>query len=447
MTFALPAVARTGANSSNSQTDIFAPDSTRMYAEEMRRTELIRNSHVVFMNGDENTRADRDSAQSLLEKFYVDQFRNSQDPEAPYFTFMSKDAKLAMGIGGTLALNAWYDWNGMISGASGLEFSSYLIPVPRTPETTRQLGASAAASTIFFNLMGLHTPIGEYRAFIEGGFTGFGNKGFKLKKAWFEIHDFTIGLAKTTFSDPAAQPGVLDQAGANGKVDKTNFLIRYLHTWKNRWTVAASLEMPNSQDDGIPDLTEKLPDHVPDIAALGQYQWHRGMSHVRLAAILRNFAYRDLVHMQNRHVTGWGIQLSSVVRAGRMVTLYALGSVGKGMSSYTGDLSNGDFDLLNDTDRPGYFYAPTVVTCTAGAKVQILPKLSSTLCLSTLRNFAMAGAADDTYKYGQYLAINAVYDLTSRLQAGVEYLAGKRKNCGGESGNANRALASLTFSF
>lgn len=440
----LPSVAKTGANSSNLQTDVNAPDSTAMYAEELQRTQLINDSKVIFINGDPVDRADDDSVKSMLAKFYIDQFRNSQDPETPYFTFISKDANLAMGIGGKLALNGWYDWNGIVD---GMDFNTYLIPVPKTPETMRQLDATAAGSAIFFNLMGRHTPIGDYRVYIEGGFTGYGNRGFKLKKAWFEIRDFTLGLTKSTFSDPAAQPGVLDPAGANGRVEKNNVLIRYMHTWRNHWTVAGSVEYPSSHPSEQENVTEKLPDYVPDIAAFGQFQWNRGMSHVRLAGIFRSMAYRDLVENRNRHSIGWGVQLSSVVRVGRILTLYALGSVGQGIASYTGDLSSGDYDLLANPDHSGELYAPNTVSATAGAKVQITPKLSSTVCLSTLRHFTKDNPNDDTYKYGQYFALNVAYDITSRIQAGLEYLAGKRKNCSGEAGNANRGLASLTFSF
>lgn len=440
----LPAEATTGGMSSNSLTDVNAPDSVKLYAEEIRRAELIRDAKVIFFNGDETNRADTDSVQSMLAKFYVDQFRNSQDPEAPYFTLISKDANLAMGIGGVLNVTGWFDWNGMIDGA---DFATYLIPIPKSPEEMKNLGASASGTNIFFNLMGRHTPIGEYHAYIEGGFNGYGNKGFKLKKAWFQIQDFTFGLAKSTFSDPAAQPDVLDSAGADGKIDKTNVLVRWLHTWRNRWTVAGSVELPSSAPEEDADLTKKVRDYVPDFALLGQYQWNRGMSHVRISGVLRSMAYRDLVINENKHAIGWGVQLSSVVRAGRIVTLYALGSVGQGIASYTGDLSNGTYDLIAKPHTKGDLYAPTTLSATAGAKVQITPHLSSTICLATLRHLPEGSPDNDIYKYGQYLAVNAVYNVTSRIQAGVEYLAGKRKNCNGQSGNVNRAEAQFTFSF
>lgn len=419
-------------------------DSAVMLPDEAKRADLVSRSKVIFVNGDEGTRAERDSVESLIIRFYANQFRNSQDPEAPYFTFMSKDANLAMGIGGVIKVRGWYDWNGMVDGAS---FNTYLINMPKTPENKRNLGASVAGTTIFFSLIGRHTTIGNYQGYIEGGFNGYGNSGFKLKKAWFQIRDFTVGLATTTFSDPAAQPDLLDGAGANGKIDRSNVLVRYLHTFKGKWTVAGSLEFPGSQPDVDDRMTKKCHDYVPDIAALAQYQWDRGQSHIRVAGILRTMAYRDLIGNRTRHATGWGVQLSGVVHASRYLKFFAQSSVGQGMASYTGDLSIGQYDLLAEPDDAGILYAPTTMTATVGVKGYWMPNLYSTVALATLRTFPKDGVADGTYKYGQYLAVNLLYDITPRIQAGVEYLAGVRKNFGGAHANANRAQAVFTVSF
>lgn len=428
---------------SNALTDVRAADSVRMPAEEQRRADVLRDSRVAHLGG-EGERPSRDSVQSMLARFYMDQFRNSQDPEAPYFTLMSKDANLAMGIGGVLNVTGWFDWNGMISGA---DFNPYRIVMPRTPEDMRNLSASLSGTSLFINIMGRHTPVGDFRAYVEGGFVGYGGMDFTLKKAYLQIQDFTIGYANTTFSDPAAQPNVLNPVGANGKVDKANVLVRYMHTWRNRWSVAGSVEFPSSHQQQAEGLTRKVRDYVPDVAALGQYAWDRGLSHVRLAAIVRDMAYTDVAAGQRRHVVGWGLHLSTVVHAGPVVTLYGLGSFGRGIASYTADLWHGDYDLLPDPDHAGRLYAPRTLGGTLGAKFQILPRLSTTVCAATLRNLAEGTPGQGTYKYGQFLSANVVYYLMPRLQLGLEYLAGKRMNYGGEKGNVNRLQASAIFSF
>lgn len=429
---------------SSSQTDVQASDSTRLYPEEQQRAQLLKDSKVIFVGGDSGTQAKRDSAEALMSRFYDDQFRHSQDPDAPMFTFMSKNADLAMGIGATVKLSGWFDWNGYVPGA---DFSPYDIEMPKNPDHDKSLNASAANSGLFFSLLGYHKKLGHYRVYIQGGFSGYANKGFKLKKAWVQIRDFTAGLATTTFSDPASEPDVLDPAGGNGIASKSNVLVRYMKTFKNKWSVAGSLEFPSSQPDVSGGNVSKHLDYVPDFAALGQYQWNRGLSHIRLAALLRTMSYTDLTTNTNHSVTGWGALLGSAIKICPQLTFTAQGSVGQGISAYTGDLSNGDYDLLADPQNPGKLYAPTTLAGTVGLKYNWMRNLNSTIALSTLRNYAKDGTHDSNYKYGQYLAANLVYNITPRIQMGMEYLAGKRMNFDGSHANANRLQALFTASF
>ena len=435
--------AQSSSYSANAETDLNAVDSTKLHADEIDRINIIKNTQVIRVGGNDDTSVSIDSIQSLINKFYMDQFRNSQDPDAPYFTFISKDANLAMGVGGTLKATAWFDWNGIVDGAA---FSTYNI-LPKTDSDRKNLGASPTGTSIFFNIMARHTFVGDFRAYIEAGFSGTSNNSFKLKAAWFMIHDFTVGYTKSTFSDPGALPNVLDPAGSNGKIDKKNMLVRYLKTWKNRWTVAAGVELANQQIDFSSGYTAKIRNYIPDFALLGQYQWNRGLNHVRLSGLLRSMPYRNLIDAKNTTVTGWGVQLLSVVAAWKITNFYGIMSYGRGVSSYTGDLSQGNYDLLDKTSAPGELYAPRTISASFGVRVRILPKLTTNLALSTLRHFAEGSLKDDKYKYGQYLAINAIYNFTPRIKGGVEYLAGKRKNFDGHSLNANRVLAQVVFSF
>ncbi len=74
--------------------------------------------------------ADKDSIMHVISNFYYDQFRHFQDPDAPYFLFMSKEAGLSMGIGGSVRMRAYYDWDGAMP---TLFFAPYPIPIPENP--------------------------------------------------------------------------------------------------------------------------------------------------------------------------------------------------------------------------------------------------------------------------------------------------------------------------
>ena len=78
---------------------------------DMQLDSLKQQHKFIMIDGE---RPSDDSLRTVLDRFYLDQFRSFQDPAAPYFLFMSRDSQLAMGIGGCVRLRGWYDWGGAI---------------------------------------------------------------------------------------------------------------------------------------------------------------------------------------------------------------------------------------------------------------------------------------------------------------------------------------------
>ncbi len=420
-------------------------DQIKHFPEKIQEQKLINQTKLIGINiPDSMLTVTQDSAYKLIERFYADQFRNFQDPRAPYFMFMGKNADLAMGIGGMVRIRGWFDWNGSVP-ANG--FSPYLISIPKDPTTKRKLDATPAGTGIFLTLLAHKPWLGYLMAHIEGNFDGYNHVGFKLKKAYVTLNDVTIGYATSTFCDPAALAPTIDGAGANGKIDRTNVLIRYMHTFKNRWTVAGSFEFPKSYIDVVDAQTQKCNDYVPDIAALVQYQWDGGLSHIRLSGLMRVMAYRDLITSQNKNVIGWGAMASGMWKVFQPLTLYASFSIGQGQASYQGDLSIGNYDLIGDLDTPGKLYAPTSFGITAGVKYYFLPNLFACASFGDMHYTPQKHLNDSQYKEGLYGAINLFWDITPRIQVGAEYLMGKRNNFDGTHANANRVDALFQFSF
>lgn len=228
---------------------------------------LIASHRIIpFGNGE---MAPRDSALSLVYNFYYDQFRHSLDPAAPYFLFMSKGADLAMGIGGQVRMRGYFDWGGAVP-ASG--FAPMLIPMQKDPLKENVLGSTPAGTCLFFRVIGRNKKLGTYQLYIEANFNGYEARDFHLKKAYATINDWTIGYANSTFSDPAAIPPMIDAQGPNAKMSQTAVLIRWMHTWRKRWTFAASVEQP-SMAPIISDDAKSRSQYIPDVAAFGQYEW------------------------------------------------------------------------------------------------------------------------------------------------------------------------------
>ena len=110
----------------------------------------LQRSHRITFLGD-GTVPHQDSVRAILDRFYIDQFRHFQDPRAPYFLFMSKDSKFAMGIGGVVRMRGWYDWGGVIP-YNG--FIPQAISVPRNDIARRKISTTPAGTALYFRVIG-----------------------------------------------------------------------------------------------------------------------------------------------------------------------------------------------------------------------------------------------------------------------------------------------------
>ena len=130
---------------------------------DMQTDSLLASHKIVYIDGkpaENEAKAYIDSIRHKISVFYYDQFRHFSDPAAPYFLFLSKDSKLAMGIGGAVRMRAYYDWDGAIP-SSG--FAPYLIPMDPQPEHKRHFDTTPSGTCLFFRVIGSNKALGEYQ--------------------------------------------------------------------------------------------------------------------------------------------------------------------------------------------------------------------------------------------------------------------------------------------
>lgn len=402
----------------------------------------LKQSHRIIFFGD-GDRPHNDSVRALVDLFYYDQFQHSQDPRAPYFLFMSKDDKLAMGIGGVVRMRGWADWSGVID-YNG--FIPYAISIPKDEVHRKKIASTPAGTALYFRVIGRHNQFGNYQLYIEANFDGYQSRDFHLKKAYATVNDWTIGYAPSSFCDPVTNPPVIDAQGPSAMVQTTAVLVRWQHNVHKNWSIASSIEMPASQVGGDNVTTEAIDDWFPNVAAFGQYQWGKN-EHIRLSGIMRVLPYRDLVAGENRNKIGWGVQMSSVFRPVEPLTLYATVNGGCGYGSFTGDLIMGNFDLINNPNDEGRMYAPGAFAWFGSAQYHFRPNLFASATIGQERFLPSHEVTGDTYKYGLYSAFNVSWNPSPRLQLAAEANFGKRKNFNGESNWARRACMMIQFSF
>lgn len=404
---------------------------------------LSHSRQFITAGGYRLSQAETDSLTRVISSFYYNQFRHSQDPDAPFFMFISKDANVMMGIGGVVRMRGWYDWGGAIP-ANG--FVPALIPIPANPAESRHLGTTPAGTALFFRLIGTNRVLGEYRLYIEANFNGYSARDFKLKKAYAQLHDFTVGYAPSTFSDPAALPPTVDAQGPTNKISPTAVLVRWMPQF-GRWSLAVSAESPDAVISVDNTSTSKSSQWLPDGAAFVQYGWAAGQ-HVRLAGLVRGLSYRDLIAAKNRTVAGWGVQLSSVAHPWKPVTTYISASYGHGIGSITNDLIAVTSDLEADVAAPGRLYPTRAWGYCAGVQYNFTRNLFCSAQFSQTRLIKKNGCeTPEDYKYGWCTSANIFWNPADRLQVGAEIAVGKRRNVSGEQRYARRAGAMVQFSF
>ena len=402
----------------------------------------LKKSHRITYIG-EGEKSDSIDERVLLDIFYYDQFRHAQDPRTPYFLFMSRDARFAMGIGGVVRMRTWYDWNGAMPNNG---FIPYNIAIPYDPAHARWLGFTPAGTALYFRMLGRNASVGDYQLYIEANFNGYNQRDFLLKKAYVTLNDWTVGYASSTFSDPSVEPVLVDGQGPNGYISTTTVLVRWMHTFKQHWVVATSIEMPQSFVDGNDSTTQNINDWIPNLAAFVQYEWGDNQ-HIRLAGLVRTLPYRNLVTQSNDNVFGWGVRFSSILRPCKPLSVYLMANYGRGISSFTGDLIMGRYDLINQPNSPGNMYTPELVGWYGALQYHFTPQIFSTVTFGMLHYFPLYEATPNQYKNGMYGAANLFWNITPRIQIGGEYNFGRRMNVNKESRWGQRASVMCQFSF
>lgn len=412
------------------------------HVSEIQRDSLMKVNKVVYFGQGENPHAD--SLRAVIDMFYYDQFRNFNDPRAPYFLFISKDSHLAMGIGGVVRMRGWYDWGGAMN-TNG--FIPYDISIPTNPANDRWLGSTPAGSALFFKVIGDSKKFGSYQFYLEANFNGYNARDFHLEKAYAMFGDYTVGYTNSAFSDPAAVPLTVDAQGPNSKINSTTIQARYSHSFKKKKiTLGASIEMPHNSVDANNTSTLSENSWFPDVAGFLQYDIERNQ-HVRLAGIMRVLPYRDLTTATNHSVVGWGAHLSSVFQINTPITIYASANVGKGIGSITNDLILGSFDLVNSPTHTGKMVTPLSFGYYGAFQYHFRPNLFSTAVFGQECYRPEGSVAGSTYKYGLYSALNIFWNITPRCEVGGEINLGKRCNYDGSSNWARRVSVMVQFSF
>jgi hypothetical protein len=284
------------------------------------------------------------------------------------------------------------------------------------------------------------TAAGELKTTFEFELFGTGvDEGqttFRLRHAYGELGAFGAGQTWSPFMDPDVFPNSLEYWGPTGMVFFRNVQVRWM-PMKGANSLTIALERPGaSADQGVysdrvelQNIKGRFP--IPDISA--SYKHSQKWGYVRAAGMLRVIKWDDVLDDKfdlSGDATGWGLNLSSNINAGKSDVIRLQYVFGEGIENYMNDAPV-DIGIVNNF---GNTVTPILgkplpirglvafLDHTWNAKVTTAVGYSSTDIDNT------EGQAPNAYKSGRYALGNVLYSPVPNVMVGSEVQWGRREN-------------------
>lgn len=364
------------------------------------------------------------------------------DNGLPRFTIVGKDHKFYLGIGAQFLGEAVYDFGDEMP-------SPYLFTpasiTPSKPGNRSGLGFAWQTSSLYLNFVAMPGTDNQVGFFFKGNFTG-NNNTFNVLHLRARYRGLNLGYTTSLFTDAAAEPMTIDFEGPNAYPYLTLFTASWQQKIAKNLTAAVGIESPTASmtyGDGAQEVKQR----TPAIPLYIQYAWNDGASHARLSGLVRPMQYRNGVAHKNSTLTGLGVQLSGMSKiVGPLSANYNV-VYGRGISSYLQDDNGLCIDAMATGD--GHMKMVKSLGVTAGLTYAFTNKLSTNLVYSHLTNWYSdkMNPAEGSYKYGDYVAANLMYNINSFVSAGIEYDYGHRKSLQGNSLHTNRVQVQVAVTF
>jgi hypothetical protein len=326
--------------------------------------------------------------------------------------------------------------------------NSIPVGVPPTSGEAKRTNISARASRLNIEF---RTPGGaeEVRAFFEGDFAGAANT-FRMRHAYAQYRGFMVGQTWSTFSDPWVDLEDLDFEGVSSENVIRQPQLRYWWTREKGARAAVALETPSASITGGQSVN-LMPDMIARV-----YKDLKYGGHLQLAGVVRQIRGEpDTGAVQSKW--GAGGSVSGVIKVPiKELTdriMYQVNG-GTGIARYINDLNSaGGMDAAFDSTTGELHVIPAIGWYVGyehawkeWKSLQTM-NLRSTALWSWVRVHNYDFQAANTYKSTNRFALNLVFSPSTRVDAGLEYIFGKRENKDGQSATANQFQLVMLFRF
>jgi hypothetical protein len=328
--------------------------------------------------------------------------------------------------------------------------NSIPVGVATSSGEAKRTNISARASRLNVEF---RTPGGleEVRAFLEGDFAGStSTNAFRLRHAYAQYRGFIVGQTWSTFSDPWVDLEDLDFEGVSSENVIRQPQLRYWWTRQKVNRLAVAMETPAVSITGgqgvnlFPDMIGRIYHELP----------HGG--HLQLAGVIRQIRGQTTTGLVRTDWGAGGSASGDIKVPIKQLTdriMFQLNG-GTGIARYINDLNSaGGMDAVFDTTT-GTLTAIPALGWYVGYEHSW--KEWKTLQTMNLRSTALWSLVSvqtydfqpaDSYKRTNRLALNLVFSPSTRVDAGLEYIFGRRENKDGQSADANQFQLVMLFRF
>jgi hypothetical protein len=284
------------------------------------------------------------------------------------------------------------------------------------------------------------TALGDLKTTFEfelfGTGVDAGQTTFRLRHAYGELGSFGAGQTWSPFMDPDVFPNSLEYWGPTGMVFFRNVQVRWMPRAGDS-TFIIALERPGaSGDSGVYASRVELQNIKPrfplqDVS--GAYKYTKGWGYARAVGILRLIKWDDVLADQfelSGDATGWGVNLSSNLKAGSHDTVRLQLVFGEGIENYMNDapVDIGVRNNFGNAVTPIVGEPLPIVGIVAFLDHNWNSKFSSTVGYSRTDIDNTDGQAPNAYKTGQYALGNVLYSPVPNAMVGGELQWGRREN-------------------
>jgi hypothetical protein len=270
----------------------------------------------------------------------------------------------------------------------------------------------------------------------------------RLRHAYFQYQNWTIGQTWSNFYDIQSRPKIVDFEGANSEALYRVPQLRYTLSLPNQ-EISLSLEHPIEQITTSSEIqvSKQL---LPDIVAAWKYRWGTD-NFIKAALLTRQLRYERPPNDQPESLelaSLWagGMMASAKIKttANDYLKLQIIG--GQGLARYIRGVRNLGYDAICQNDC-NELEAIGIRGGFVAYEHRWAENWTSTVLLGGVDIRQVDAFEAEDLDYCIYGSANIFFEPIPDICVGLEYLYGEKREVSGRSGQANRLQMAATLRF